>query len=148
MKQILLSLLLISSIQSNKCSAGDGKTPVNKVISLTNETFKQKIFNYEVNKEWKYSGNLPAIIDFYADWCMPCRRMSPIVEEIANEFDGKIVVYKVNTDQEQMLSQAIGISGLPTLLFIPATGQPQISVGAIPKETVLKAINDVLQIKQ
>ena len=105
------------------------------------------VFNYELNKEWKYEGNKPAIIDFYADWCAPCRQLSPLVEEIAKEYSGKIDVFKVDTDKERNLAQKLGITGLPTLLFIPATGKPQITMGALPKESLVKAINEILLIK-
>jgi thioredoxin len=105
------------------------------------------VFDYEKNKEWKYEGTKPAIIDFYAAWCPPCRQLSPLVEEIAREYAGKIVVYKVDTDKEQILSQHLGISGLPTLLFIPVKGKPQASMGFMPKETIINTINDVLLIK-
>jgi len=115
-----------------------------KVIAMTNETFKQKVCNYDVNTEWKFEGDKPVIIDFYADWCGPCRQLSPRVEEIAKEYAGKIIVYKVNTDDENLLAQNMGISSLPTLLFIPIKGQPQASMGALPKEDLVKAINEVL----
>jgi thioredoxin len=117
------------------------------VIALTNAEFKQKVFNYDVNKEWKFEGNLPVIIDFYADWCGPCKLLSPRIEEIAKEYAGKIIVYKVNTDQEQLLSQNMGIQNLPTLLFIPVKGKPQATMGALPKETLVKAIQEVLLVK-
>jgi thioredoxin 1 len=117
------------------------------VVYLTNDTFKKLVFDYEKNKEWKYEGNRPAIIDFYASWCAPCRQLSPIVEELAKEYSGRIVVYKVDTDKEKALAQKLGISGLPTLLFIPLKGKPQSSMGLIPKATLVKAINEVLQIK-
>lgn len=117
------------------------------VVYLTNDTFKKLIFNYEKNKEWKYEGTRPAIIDFYASWCAPCRQLSPIVEELAKEYSGRIVVYKVDTEKERELTQKLGISGLPTLLFIPLKGKPQSSMGLIPKTTLIKAINEVLQIK-
>ena len=144
----LLKLLLITGITSgnpvNTIKEGDSKMTV---VYLTNETFKQLVYNYDKNKEWKYEGTKPAIIDFYASWCPPCKQLSPLVEEIAQEYTGKIVVYKVNTDKETILAQHLGISGLPTLLFIPAKGKPQASMGFIPKETIVKTINNVLLIK-
>ena len=99
------------------------------------------------DKVWQYEGNLPVIIDFYASWCGPCRMLSPMVEEIAKQYAGKIVVYKVDTDAERLLAQNMGISSLPTLLFIPVKGQPQTSMGLIPKETLMKAVNDILLVK-
>ncbi len=81
------------------------------VVLLTNDSFKKLVFNYELNKEWKYEGDKPAIIDFYADWCAPCRQLSPLVDEIAKEYKGKIVVYKVDTEKEKALSQSMGITG-------------------------------------
>ena len=116
----------------------------NQIVHLTTVEFKEKVFNYEQNKEWKYEGQLPAIIDFYADWCAPCRMVAPILEEIARDYDGKIVVYKVNTEEEQELAAVFGISSIPTLLFVPKEGQPQAAMGALPKQTFEKAINDVL----
>jgi len=149
-KNIVLIAIGLVFLLSN-CNAGTAAKPTvsassvpGSVIVLTNEEFKQKVFNYEVNKEWKFEGNLPVIIDFYADWCGPCRQLSPRVEEIAKEYSGKIIVYKVNTDKEQILSQSLGIQSLPTLLFIPMKGQPQATMGALPKETLVKAIREVL----
>ena len=111
---------------------------------LTNETFKQKIFNYDVNKDWKYEGELPAIIDFYADWCGPCKLVAPVLEELSNEYKGKIDIYKIDTEQEQELSAAFGIRSIPSLLFIPKDGQPQMAMGALPKDSFVKIINEVL----
>jgi len=145
---ILLKLFLITSITACN-SVTSVKEASNKVtiVYLTNDTFKQMVFNYDKNKEWKYEGTKPAIIDFYASWCPPCKQLSPLVEEIAQEYSGKIVVYKVDTDKEKILAQHLGISGLPTLLFIPAKGKPQASMGFIPKETIIKTIKNVLLIK-
>lgn len=151
-RKVLLSLLISSlffiTCRSENKSTTEGGNPGNvSVVQLTNEAFKKMVFNYEVSKEWKYEGSKPAIIDFYADWCGPCRQLSPIVEEIAKEYEGKIIVYKVDTDKEKILSQSMGISGLPTLLFIPVQGSPQMSMGVIPKESLVKAINEVLLVK-
>jgi thioredoxin len=117
------------------------------VVHLTTAEFKKMVFNYEVNKDWKYEGNQPAIVDFYADWCAPCRQLAPLLEEVAKEYNGKIIIYKVDTEKERELTQNMNISGLPTLLFIPAQGKPQMSMGFIPKESLVKAINEVLLIK-
>jgi thioredoxin 1 len=153
MKKIFISILIglalfirMANAENPVTLSNDVKTP-GAVIALTNETFKQKVFNYEMNREWKYEGKLPAIIDFYANWCGPCRQLSPRIEEIAKEYAGKIIVYKVDTDVERLLSQNMGISSLPTLLFIPVNGQPQVSMGALPKETLVKAVNEVLLVK-
>lgn len=123
------------------------KESSNTIIHLTNEQFKKLVFNYETNKEWKYLGNKPAIIDFYADWCGPCRIMAPRLEEISKEYAGKLIVYKVDTDKEQLLSANLGIQSLPTLVFIPQNGKPQASMGVIPKESLVKAIHEILLIK-
>lgn len=111
---------------------------------LTKETFLQKVFNYELNQEWKFEGNLPCLIDFYADWCNPCKIVAPILEELAVEFDGKINIYKVNTEQEQELAAAFGIRSIPSLLFCPKDGKPQMAMGALPKQAMTDAINEVL----
>jgi thioredoxin 1 len=115
---------------------------------LTKETFLKKVFNYEQNKEWKFEGEKPCIIDFYADWCAPCRMVAPVLEELANDFDGKIDVYKVNTEEEQELASAFGIRSIPSFLFIPAEGQPQMAMGALPKDTFVKAFKDVLGVEK
>lgn len=153
MKKIIFLSALVVTIaigyiyarNPGKASKDEGKNP--NVVYLSDATFKQMVFNYEKSKEWKYEGTKPAIIDFYASWCPPCRQLSPIVEQIAGEYSGKIVVYKVDTDKEQKLAQAIGIESLPTLLFIPVKGKPQVTVGAMPKSSLVKVINDVLSVK-
>ncbi|HMM10918.1 MAG TPA: thioredoxin [Bacteroidales bacterium] len=114
------------------------------VEHLTKETFLQKVFNYEANQEWKFEGDLPCIIDFYADWCMPCKMVAPVLEELSKEYEGKINIYKVDTEEEQELSSVFGIRSIPSLLFCPKDGQPQMAMGALPKESFIKAIDDVL----
>jgi thioredoxin len=115
---------------------------------LTKQTFLNKIFNYEVNKEWKFEGDLPALIDFYADWCGPCKMVGPILEELSIEYEGKINIYKIDTDAEQELASVFNIRSIPSMLFIPIKGQPQMAVGALPKDALKNAIAEVLlQIK-
>ena len=115
-----------------------------KVEFLSEETFKQKVFDYEANKEWKFEGEVPCLIDFYADWCQPCKMVAPILEELSKEYDGKINIYKIDTEDQQELAGAFGIKSIPSLLFCPKDGQPQMAQGALPKETLVSAINDVL----
>lgn len=111
---------------------------------LSKEAFQEKVFNYQINKEWKFEGKLPCIIDFYADWCSPCKMLAPVLEELSIEFEGKIKIYKVNTEEQQELASVFGISSIPSLLFCPAEGQPQMAMGALPKDTLKKAINEIL----
>ena len=111
---------------------------------LTKETFLTKVFNYEQNQEWKFEGNLPCLIDFYADWCGPCKMVAPILEELSKEFEGKINIYKVDTEAEQELAAAFGIQSNPSLLFCPKDGKPQMAMGALPKQAMTDAINEVL----
>ena len=118
------------------------------VEHLTKETFQSKVFNYEANKEWKFEGEMPCVIDFYADWCGPCKMVAPVLEELANDFDGKLNVYKVNTEEEQELAAVFGIRSIPSFLFVPATGQPQMAMGALPKDTFVKAFKDVLGVEK
>jgi len=118
------------------------------VEHLTKETFLKKVFNFEENKEWKFEGEKPCIIDFYADWCGPCKMVAPVLEELSKDFDGKIDVFKVNTEEEQELASAFGIRSIPSFLFVPSEGQPQMAMGALPKETFLKAFKDVLGVEK
>lgn len=115
---------------------------------LTKETFKEKVFNYEVNKEWKFEGDKPVLIDFYADWCAPCRMVAPILEELSLEYNGKLNIYKINTEEERELSSLFGIRSIPSLLFVPKEGQPQMAMGALPKDTFVKAIKEVLNVEK
>ncbi|MDD3742175.1 MAG: thioredoxin [Lentimicrobiaceae bacterium] len=111
---------------------------------LTLESFKEKVFDFDKNQEWKFEGKLPCIIDFYADWCGPCKMVAPILEELSKEYEGKVNIYKVDTESEQELAGAFGIRSIPSILFCPADGQPQMAQGALPKNTFVQAINDVL----
>jgi len=120
------------------------KSKEENVVHLTTKEFKEKVFNYDINKTWKYEGELPAIIDFYADWCGPCKMVAPILNEIAHDYAGKLIVYKVDTDQEHELAATFGISSIPTLLFVPKTGEPQASMGALPRQTFDRAIQEIL----
>ncbi len=115
---------------------------------LTKETFKEKVFNYEASKEWKFEGKNPCIIDFYADWCGPCKMVAPVLEELAEEYKGKVDIYKVNTEQQQELAAAFGIRSIPSILFCPKDAEPQMSMGALPKEAFVKAIEDVFKVKK
>ncbi len=160
MKSLAIILLTVAAISAgctsgtSKTIDGDKKTEKSvvvksetseaKTIHLTNDTFKEKVFNYEVNKEWKYQGDKPCIIDFYADWCGPCKRVAPVLEELAKEYDGKIIIYKVDTEKQRELAGAFGIKSIPSLLFVPASGQPEMSQGALPKEQFVKIINEFL----
>ncbi len=111
---------------------------------LTKETFLTKVFDYEKNKDWKFNGELPAIIDFWAPWCGPCRMVGPVLEELSEEYKGKVNIYKVNTDEEQELGSVFGIRSIPSILFVPLEGQPKMAVGALPKESIKETINKEL----
>ena len=111
---------------------------------LTKETFLNKVFNYEQNKEWKFEGNIPCVIDFWAPWCGPCKVVGPVIDELSKEYAGKVNFYKVNTDEEQELAGAFGIRSIPSLLFVPMSGQPKMAVGALPKEAMKQAVQEEL----
>lgn len=111
---------------------------------LTKQDFLDKVFNYEESKEWNYKGDEPALIDFYADWCGPCKMVAPILEELSEEYKGKVKIYKIDTEQEQELAAIFGIRSIPSLLFIPKEGKPQMAQGALPKDALQDAINNIL----
>lgn len=111
---------------------------------LTKETFLEKVFDYENNSEWKFAGEVPAVIDFYADWCGPCKMVAPVIEELSTEYDGKVDFYKIDTEAEQELAGAFGIQSIPSLLFIPTEGQPQMATGALPKHVMKEVIDKEL----
>lgn len=114
---------------------------------LTKQDFLDKVFDFENEKEWKFKGEIPAIIDFYADWCGPCKMVAPVLDDLSKEFEGKMNVYKVNTEDEQELAGAFGIQSIPSILFIPKEGQPQMAQGAMPKDGFLGVMKDVLSVE-
>lgn len=141
-------ILIISAVGILISFYGCGKSSTeNKdtgTFHLTSQTFKQKVFDYEKNKEWKYEGDAPCIVDFYADWCGPCKQIAPVMEQLSKEYNGRIRIYKVNVDNEQELASAFGINSIPAILFVPKDGQPQMTTGAMPKAGFVKAINEIL----
>lgn len=153
MRKFLLPMLLLivstacSYSQSNQSkSSSKQKDKDNmKTIELTKADFISKVANYEVSpNEWKYLGDKPALIDFYATWCGPCKAIAPVLEELAKEYGDSIYIYKINTETEQELASVFGIRSIPSLLFIPMGEQPQMAQGAMPKEALKKAIDEVL----
>jgi thioredoxin 1 len=109
---------------------------------MTTQDFKDKVFDYETEADWKYKGELPCIIDFYADWCGPCKMVAPVLEELADDYNGKIIIYKVNTDAEQELAGVFGIQSIPTFLFIGSDGEPMMQPGALPKHVFRQVIEE------
>lgn len=116
--------------------------------NLTKETFLEKVFDFETNKEWKFKGKVPAIIDFYADWCGPCKMIAPILEQLSEEYGDKLTIYKVDTEAEQELSAAFGIRSIPSMLFCSMDGQPEMANGALPKAQLEQIIKDVLKVEK
>jgi thioredoxin len=156
-KTLMIVLVLMTTLTACNAKTGETKgsadtkteqTTNNKkmgTIHLTKADFLAKVMDFEKNPtEWKYLGDKPCIIDFYADWCGPCKAVAPILEELAKTYDGQIYVYKINTDQEQELAGAFGIRSIPSLLFVPMNEKPQMSVGALPKAQMVEAINSLL----
>lgn len=130
----------------NNSSEVKTKTDNNmKTITLTKEEFLKRVANYEASpNEWKYLGDKPALVDFYASWCGPCKMVAPILEELAAEYEGEIYIYKVNTEEEEELASIFGIRSIPSLLFIPMNGKPQMAQGAMSKKDFKQAIDSVL----
>ena len=136
MKKVLIPFILLLTF-----SIG---TKAQTVEPLTNDQFKEKIWNYDTDKEWKYLGDKPAIIDLYATWCGPCKRLAPILEEIQKEYGSKIQIYKVDTDKEKQLSNLFNVSSIPLMAFIPKKGKPFLVTGLRPKEQLVEIINEKL----
>lgn len=159
MKNLKTILLLLAAIVAVSCSnstetkaQGDKATQTEenvvadgKVIHMNKDMFIDRVMDYETNKEeWIYKGDKPAIIDFYADWCKPCKLIAPIMDELAEEYKGQLYIYKVDTQVERELASVFGIRSIPAVLFIPMEGKPQMSTGALPKESFKAAIDDFL----
>lgn len=141
---VSLVALLLAACET-KAINNDKKENKMKTIELTKADFLKKVMDYEANpNEWKYLGDKPAIIDFYASWCGPCKMVAPILEELAEEYDGEIYIYKVNTEEEQELAGLFGIRSIPSILFIPMNDKPQMATGAMPKSSFKEAIDQVL----
>lgn len=153
MRKILMSAVVLLGVIScgnsqNKQEADTQaveETSEVKPVELTTADFLAKVANYKTSpNEWKYLGDKPAIVDFYAPWCGPCKIVAPILEDLQAEYGDSIVVYKVNTDNEQELASVFGITSIPSLLFIPTEGKPQMTQGAMGKEDFRKVIDDFL----
>ncbi len=135
--------VLTSQGEKSTANTGEGQP-----IHLTRAEFLSKVYDFEKSpKNWVYSGEKPCIIDFYADWCRPCKLVAPIMAELAEKYNGRIIVYKINIDEEKELAGFFGIQSIPTVLLCPMSGPPQMTQGALPKETFEKAVNEVLLVK-
>ena len=132
------------TLQSKAIISPADTLPQGEVIVMNKALFIERVFDYEKSSEWKYKGTLPAIIDLYADWCGPCRRVAPIMQELAREYAGRIVIYKVNVDKERELAALFQASSIPTFVFIPKDELPQLMQGATTKENYKQAIDSFL----
>jgi thioredoxin 1 len=145
----LISMILIfsacNSVGGNKNEGNSAENAEGKVVHMNTEMFKKLVWDYRKNpSEFIFTGDQPCVIDFYADWCRPCKMVAPIMEELAKDYSGKVRIYKVNTDEEGELSQLFNIRSIPAILYVPKNGKPQMSVGLSSKESYVKTIQDVL----
>lgn len=154
MKKLTFLLLFLVSFTFNGCSGTENKdnggtaNTEGQVNKLTAESFQKLVWDYKSNpKEWVFKGDQPVIIDFYADWCRPCKMVAPIMEELSKEYNGKVRIYKVNTDEQRELAGLFNINSIPAVLFVPKNGKPQMSVGAMQKPAYVEMIQNVLVVK-
>ncbi|HAL65603.1 MAG TPA: thiol reductase thioredoxin [Bacteroidales bacterium] len=145
----IVILAFISCGRNQKTESSENQTDKEalgeQVVQLNGELFREMIWDYTSSPDqWKYKGNKPSVIDFYADWCKPCRIVAPIMEELALKYQGKVTIYKVNTDKEKEVASAFGIRGIPSVLFCPKKGKPQMATGALPKDTYVEVIEEFL----
>jgi len=135
----------VSLIDENTKEGNTVSDAKGEVEYLSYDTFLTKVWNFEANsQEWIYEGDVPCVIDFYADWCGPCKRVAPIMDDLAAKYEGKVKIYKINTDKERQLSSAFGIRSIPAVLFVPMKGKPMMQTGALPKDQYIKIIEDEL----
>ena len=146
MKKLLITAFALLAFAAGSQAQTNNKNAKNmKTIALTKADFLKKVADYEKNpEEWKYLGDKPALIDFYASWCGPCKALAPVLEELAAEYGDQIYIYKINTEEEQELAATFGIRSIPTLLFVPMNGKPQMAQGAMPKASLKEAIDKVM----
>ncbi|MCX6258892.1 MAG: thioredoxin domain-containing protein [Bacteroidia bacterium] len=147
-KLIIFLNIVFIAVSARSQTVNQEKQSVTGVpVYLTTAEFKEKVFDYEKNKDWKYEGKLPAIVDFYADWCRPCKMMAPIMDSIQENFNGKLIIYKVNVDNEKELAGTFRIEGIPAFLLIPLNEPPQMTSGYRIQKDFIKIINEVLKVQ-
>jgi thioredoxin len=139
-----LSIALLSVVLFSCGNSSNGSSGSSAPVSLTKAEFLTKVFDYTKSNEWAFAGDKPCVVDFYADWCKPCKMVSPIMDELATKYAGKVNFYKINIDNEKELAQTFGIESIPTILFVPMKGQPQMSVGLLTKEEYIKAVESLI----
>ncbi len=143
---IIIAALLTAMTATGQTKDNNKKIKDMATIHLTTQEFKEKVYNYDANPDtFKYEGSMPAIVDFFATWCGPCRALSPVLDELAKEYEGKILIYKVDVDKNEELSQVFGIRSIPTLLYIPKNGKPSIAPGAPSKAHLRQMIEDMIK---
>ncbi|MGM0375436.1 MAG: thioredoxin [Bacteroidota bacterium] len=145
---ILASMLMLLGSSATVTASGGSNEKESDVITLDKDAFINQVFDYENNSDWNYKGDKPAIIDFYADWCGPCKKLSPLLEELQSDYDGKIQVYKVDTEKSKDLAAAFGIQSLPTIVFVPMDKEPQAVLGFVPKEKLTQMVSNILKVEQ